>query len=459
MTHTTAARNSTRHWQALDREHHLHPFTDHKSLHKRGSRVITKAEGVYLWDSEGHRLLDGMAGLWCVNIGYGRSELSEAARRQMDELPYYNTFFQTSHPPVTELAQRLSELSPGDLNHVFFTNSGSECNDTVVRMVRRYWEIVGQPQRQIILSRENSYHGSTVAALSLGGMKPMHEQGGNTIAGVEHVMQPYWYRLAGDTPPEEFGLQAARDLENRITRLGPDKVAAFIAEPVQGAGGIIVPPDSYWPEVTRICKKHDILFVADEVICGFGRTGSWFGTQTYALEPDLMSTAKGLSSGYQPIGAVMVNDRVASTLVDGGEFYHGFTYSGHPVAAAVALENLRILEKESIVEIMANETAPYFQARVRELEDHPLVGEVRGVGMLAAIELSPNKTSRDRFDPEGDAGAMCRDYAMSHGLVMRATLDSMLLSPPLIITKAQVDEALGVARACLDLTAKAYGVR
>lgn len=457
---TVTARNSTRHWQALDREHHLHPFTDHKSMHRRGSRIITRAEGAYLYDSNDERLLDGMAGLWCVNIGYGRTELADAARAQMCELPYYNTFFQTAHPPAVELSQRLAELVPGDLNHAFFTNSGSECNDTVVRLVRHYWAVRGEPQRQVIISRDNAYHGSTVAALSLGGMKPMHGQGGGVIDGVEHIMQPYWYRLGEDLSPQEFGVKAADALAERIDQAGPDKVAAFIAEPIQGAGGIIVPPDTYWPRVMEICKEYGILFVADEVICGFGRTGQWFGSQTCQLQPDLMSLAKGLSSGYQPIGAVMVSDAIADTIInEGGEFYHGFTYSGHPVACAVALENLRILREEQIIERAATEVAPYLQSRVAELRDHPLVGEVRGVGMLAAIELSPDKASRARFEPEGDVGAMCRDYSMSHGLVMRATLDSMLLSPPLIITREQVDEIMEAAVKALDLTAKGYGIR
>ncbi len=454
MNRPTDNTPTTAEYQALDTAHHLHPFTDHRELHARGSRVITRAEGVWLWDSEGHRILDGMAGLWCVNLGYGREELVAAAARQMRELPYYNTFFQTAHPPAIELAAALAELAPGALNHAFFTSSGSEANDTVVRMVRHYWATRGEPGRSVIISRHNAYHGSTMAGASLGGMAPMHRQGGLPIPGIEHVAEPYWYRHGGDLDPEAFGLEAARDLERRIEALGSERVAAFIAEPIQGAGGVIVPPASYWPEVVRICRQHGILLVADEVICGFGRTGRWFGSQYYGIEPDLMPIAKGLSSGYLPIGAVLVADRIAETLIEeGGEFFHGYTYSGHPVACAVALESLRILREEGLVERVERDIGPYFQGRLRELLDHRLVGEIRGVGLIGAIQLTPDKASRARFEPEGRAGTACRNHAFANGLVMRAVQDSMVLSPPLVITREEVDELVARARRSLDQTA------
>jgi putrescine---pyruvate transaminase len=416
--------------QALDRGHHLHPFTDHKALRARGSRIIVRAEGVYLWDSEGERILDGMSGLWCVNVGYGRRELADAAHAQMLELPYYNNFFQTTHPPAVELARLLAEVTPPGLNQAFFTGSGSEANDTILRLVRRYWELAGEPARQIVISRRNAYHGSTVAGASLGGMSAMHAQGGLPIPGIEHVMEPWWYKLGGERSPEEFGLAAARAVAERIERVGPERVAAFIGEPVQGAGGVLVPPATYWPEVRRICEEHGILFVADEVICGFGRTGRWFGSETYDLAPDLMALAKGLSSGYLPIGAVMVSDRVAEMVVErGGEFFHGFTYSGHPACAAVAVANIGILRREGIVERVEREIGPYFQARLGELADHPLVGEVRGVGLLGAVQLTADKATRRLFMPEGRIGNLCRDHAFAHGLIMRAVYDSMVLAP------------------------------
>ena len=449
----------TEQWQELDRLHHLHPFTDSKSLHRKGSRVITRADGVYLWDSEGRKILDAMAGLWCVNIGYGREELARVAYEQMQQLPYYNTFFQTTHPPAVDLAELLSQVTPAHLNHVFFTNSGSEANDTVVRLVRHYWSARGKGSRKIIISRENAYHGSTMAGASLGGMKPMHKQGGLPIPDIEHITQPYWYSLGGDLSPEEFGLQAARALEDKILELGADRVAAFIGEPIQGAGGVIVPPRSYWPEISRICKKYEVLLVADEVICGFGRTGKWFASEYFGIEADLMSIAKGLSSGYLPIGGVMISDAVADVLINhGGEFQHGFTYSGHPACCAVAAANIRILRDERIIERAEAEIAPYLQARIREFESHPLVGEVRGVGMFGAVQLAKDKSKRSPFDSPGEAGNLCKDHCTDNDLVMRAVGDSMILSPPLIISKSEIDELMEKAGRAIDLTARDLGI-
>ncbi len=454
MSKPASTHNLTKEWQAIDSRHHLHPFTDYKATHAKGSRIITRGEGVYIWDSNGNRILDGMAGLWCVNVGYGRKELLDAAHRQMAELPYYNTFFQTSHPPALELARLLAEVTPEGLNHVFFTNSGSESNDTVLRTVRRYWELEGKPSKTIVISRKNAYHGSTIAGASLGGMTPMHRQGGLPIPDIVHITQPSWYLEGGDASPDEFGLDAARALERKIAELGEDRVAAFIAEPIQGAGGVVVPPDTYWPEIKRICERHEILLVADEVICGFGRTGKWFGSDYYDLKPDLMSIAKGLSSGYLPIGGVMFSDQVAEALIEkGGEFQHGFTYSGHPVCCAVATANVRILRDEGIVERVENDTGPYFQARLRELGDHPLVGEVRGAGLIAGILLVKDKRTRQRFVRPGDVGLICRDYSLDNGLVMRATEDSMVLSPPLVISREEIDELVTLARKSLDMTA------
>jgi putrescine aminotransferase len=446
---------STREWQLADSRHYLHPFTDFKALAEAGARIITRAEGVYLYDSEGRRILDGMSGLWCVNVGYGRRELAEVAYRQMLELPYYNSFFKSTHPPAIELARLLCEITPPQFQRVFYTGSGSEANDTIVRMVRRYWDVVGEPDRQIIISRENAYHGSTMAGASLGGMKPMHKQGGLPIPGIVHIEQPYWFENGRDWSPAEYGVRAARRLQECIEQLGAKNVAAFIGEPIQGAGGVIIPPETYWPEIQRICDHYGILLVADEVICGFGRVGRWFGHEHFGFRPDLMTLAKGITSGYQPLGAVMVSDRIAGVLVEkGGEFHHGFTYSGHPVACAVAVRNVRILQEEGLLERVRNDTGPYLQSRWRALGEHPLVGEARGIGFIGALELVADKATKRFFPNRGDVGLICREHCFANGLVMRAVQDTMIIAPPLIMERAHVDELVEKAWRCLDLTAR-----
>ncbi len=443
---------NTQQLQDIDGQHHIHPFTDHKALMEKGTRIITRADGVYLWDSDGNKILDGMAGLWCVNVGYGRQELVDAATDQMQELPYYNNFFQTTHPPAIELSKALVDISPSQFNHVFFTNSGSEANDTVVRMVRYFWALEGKPEKTVIISRENAYHGSTVAGSSLGGMKGMHAQGG-ILHDIEHIVQPYWYRSGSEMDPEEFGLKTAQALEIRIKEIGEDRVAAFIAEPVQGAGGVIIPPASYWPEIQRICKKYGILLIADEVICGFGRLGEWFGSEYFDIEADLMPIAKGLSSGYLPIGGLMVGDRVTETVINkGSDFNHGFTYSGHPAACAVALENIRILKDEKIIEKAKNELSPYLQKKWLALGDHPIVGEVRGLGMVGALELVKDKNTKTSYPSDQNVGTICRDFCFNNGLIMRAVGDAMIICPPLVISHSEINELIEKAKLCLDLT-------
>ncbi len=436
--------------QALDAAHHMHPFTANHELAEKGVRVITRANGVRLTDSEGREILDAMAGLWCVNIGYGRDELAEVAYRQMKELPYYNTFFMSTHVPAIALADKLAELAPGDLNHVFFASGGSEANDTNIRLVRRYWDLMGKPDKKVIISRKNAYHGTSVGSASLGGMQGMHAQGGLPIPDVVHINQPYWYLEGGEMSPEEFGIARARELEAKIDELGEGRVAAFIAEPIQGAGGVIVPPDSYWPEVSRICAERDILLIVDEVITGFGRTGNWFGSQTYDLEPDIMTIAKGLSSGYAPIGGSLVSDKVAD-VIGREEFTHGYTYSGHPVAAAVALENLRIIEEEKIVDHVRDEAAPYLAEKWHQLADHPFVGETKIVGMMASLALTADKSVRKPFEaPAGTVGYMVRERCFANNLIMRHVGDRMVISPPLVMTKSDIDDLFERAVKSLD---------
>ena len=451
---------TTQAWQALDAAHHLHPFSDAHSLNQLGSRVVMRGEGVRIWDSEGQCIIDGMAGLWCVNLGYGRKELAEAAYQQMLELPFYNTFFKTTHPPVIELSTLLAELTPPQFNHVFLTNSGSESNDTVIRMARHFWAAQGQPQKKTLISRINAYHGSTIGGASLGGMSYMHAQGDLPIPGIVHIEQPYWYVNGGELSPEEYGLKAARALEAKILELGAENVAAFIGEPIQGAGGVIIPPSTYWPEIQRICREHDILLISDEVICGFGRTGRWFGCEYFGFAPDLMPIAKGLSSGYQPIGGVMVGDRVAQVLMNSGDFNHGMTYSGHPVAAAVAAANLKILRDEGIVDRVRDDTGPYLQKKWQEaFADHPHLDDVRGVGFLAAFTWVKDKSRRELFANPGEVGTICRDIFFKNNLIMRAVGDSMVSAPPLVMTQTEIDEMIALAARCVDQTTNTLRAR
>jgi putrescine---pyruvate transaminase len=447
--------DSTTHYRALDAAHHIHPFSDMGALNEAGSRVIVKAEGVYLWDSEGKRLIDGMAGLWCVNVGYGRRELADAAYAQMCELPYYNAFFKTTHPPVAELSALLADVA-APFARFLFCNSGSEANDTALRAVHRYWALQGKPNKRHVIARHNAYHGSTIAGATLGGMSYMHEQMPSKMEHVTHIDQPYWFGEGGTLDEATFGLERARQLETKILELGADNVAAFIGEPFQGAGGVIFPPSTYWPEIERICRQYDVLLIADEVIGGFGRTGEWFAHRHFGFEPDVITMAKGLTSGYVPMGAVGLSKRIADAIVAGGEFTHGFTYSGHPVAAAVAIANLKLMQNEGIVERVKCDSGPYFQHRLRDaLARHPIVGEIAGAGLVAGIQLAEHPAKRERFDHADDIGTLCRDFCFDDGLVMRASHDRMLLSPPLVVTHAEIDEIVTRAKSAIDKTARA----
>lgn len=439
--------------QKIDAAHYLHPFSNHKELRAAGARMIVRGDGPYVYDTEGAEILDGMAGLWCVNIGYGRHELAEAAAAQLKELPFYNSFFACATPTPVLLSGKLAELAPAGINQVFYGSSGSEANDTALRIVRHYWALEGKPEKNIIISRTTAYHGSSIAATSLGGMAKMHKQLGGAVPNIVHVMPPYAFELAEPGESDhDFGIRAARAVEVAILEAGPDKVAAFIGEPVMGAGGVRIPPASYWPEVQAICRKYDVLLMLDEVITGYGRTGEWFAAKTFGIEPDTITTAKALTSGYQPLSALLIGDRIAATLVEkGGEFTHGYTYSGHPVACAVALKNLEIMEREGLVERVRTDTGPYFNRALRErLDDHPLVGEVRSIGLMAAIEIVSDKGSRSRHQPAGTAGLIVRDHAIAGGLMLRAIGDTLVMSPPLIWTRETIDLACERLRQALD---------
>ena len=444
--------------QALDTAHYLHPFTDFKDLSGKGARVMTRGEGIYVWDSDGNKILDGMSGLWCVNVGYGRKELADAAHHQMMTLPYYNSFFQTTNVPAVELAATLARLAPDagerTFNHVFYSSSGSESNDSNVRMVRRYWDLLGQPQRKVIIGRVNGYHGSTMAAASLGGMSGMHAQGDLPLPNMTHIGQPYYFEngRAGESEAE-FGIRAAGWLEEKILQLGADKVAAFIAEPLQGAGGVIIPPTTYWAEIQRIVDKYGVLLISDEVICAFGRLGHWFAYEKFGYRPDLVTFAKAVTSGYIPLGGVMVGNRVAQVLIEkGGEFNHGYTYSGHPVACAVGLANIALMEKDQLPQRVKNDIGPYLAKRYVELNEHPLVGIAETCGFTAGLVLVKNKKTKERFEESLSVGMLCRKHCFQSGLIMRAVGDRMIIAPPLIMTHAQIDEMMDLIVRCLDLT-------
>ena len=442
---------STAQLQEMDAAHHLHPFTDHKELREAGTRIISRAEGAFIYDTEGHELLDAMAGLWCVNIGYGRKEMADAAAAQMMELPFYNNFFKCTTPAPTLLAKKLAELAPAHINQVMFGSSGSESNDTALRLVRHYWALLGKPEKNKIISRDWAYHGSTVAGASLGGMSAMHEQLNGAVPNIEHVMQPYTFELSEkDESDEAFGLRAAKAVEDAILKAGAENVAAFIAEPIQGAGGVRIPPASYWPEIQRICKKYDVLIMLDEVVTGYGRTGAWFAAQSMQIEADTMTTAKALTSGYQPLSALLISDRIAKVLEEkGDEFFHGYTYAGHPVACAVALKNIEIIESEGMIEQVRDETGPYLAAALKKhIAGHSIVGEVRTFGFIGAIEIVADKQTNVRFDC--DAGTILRDHMLNHGLMMRSVEDTMIMSPPLMWTTDTIDLMIERTLAALD---------
>ena len=444
---------TTEQWQKIDSAHHLHPFTDFKELINTGTRVIISGKGNYVIDSENNKILDMMAGLWCVNIGYGRKELAEVAYEQMQLLPYYNSFFKTATTPSIELSKVLADIAPEGIERFFYGSSGSESNDTVVRLVRRYFDILGKKNKKTFISRTFAYHGSTMASASLGGMQAMHDQGDLPLPGFVHAMPPYQYKFGKNISEDEFCKLAVNDIEKKIIEIGSDNVAAFIGEPIQGAGGVIVPPQNYWNLIQDLCKKYDILLCIDEVICGFGRTGEWFGSQHYNIKPDVITFAKGITSGYLPLSGIGIGKKISDVMINqGGEFYHGYTYSGHPVACAVAVENIRIIKEEGMIENVKKNIAPYLQKRMREFENHPLVGEVRGEGLLVGVELVKNKEKKELFDPVGKVGNICKDHCINNNLIMRAVRDGMMCSPPLTISKDDIDKCVERLKISLDAT-------
>ncbi|SDI60247.1 4-aminobutyrate---pyruvate transaminase [Paraburkholderia steynii] len=439
-----------------DINHYLHPYTN-LSLHREvGPMVIERGEGVYVYDSEGNRYLEGLGGLFCASLGFSETRLADAADRQMRKLPFYHAFGHKSSEPSILLAEKLISMAPVPMSKVFFANSGSEANDTAVKLIWYFNNAIGRPQKKKIISRTRAYHGVTIASASLTGLQNNHRDFDLPIDRILHTDCPHFYRygLPGESE-EQFATRCAESLERLILEEGADTIAAFFAEPVMASGGVIVPPVTYMEKVQAVLKRHDILLVADEVICGFGRTGNMFGSQTFGMQPDMITMAKQLSAGYLPISALMVNERIYRGLVTESEkigtFGHGFTYSGHPVCAAVALETLKIYEQDGILEHVRAVT-PHFQERVAELGRHPLVGEARGAGLLAAVELVADKASREPFAPSEGVAAYAGTRALSHGLITRALGDTVNFCPPLIVTRAQIDEMFDAAKHALDDT-------
>lgn len=441
---------------ARDIAHVLHPYTN-SSLHRtRGPLVIEHGDGIHVIDDQGNRYIEALSGLFCASLGFSEQRLVEAATRQMNKLPFYHTFGHKSNQPVVELAERLLALAPVPMSKVFFANSGSEANDTAVKLVWYYHNAIGKPEKKKIISRIKAYHGVTVATASLTGLPGNHRDFDLPIAGILHTDCPGYYRfgLPGESE-EDFATRCARSLEELILREGPDTVGAFIAEPVMVSGGCIVPPESYFAKIQSVLKKYDVLLIADEVICGFGRTGNMFGCETYGMVPDMMTMAKQLSAAYQPISALMINTKVFDAIVAESEkigtFGHGFTYGGHPVAAAVALETLKIYEERDILGHVRS-LAPHFQQALRHLGEHPLVGEARGVGLVGTLELVQDKRTRENFPPTMGVAVQAGKFSEIHGVITRASGDNVNLCPPLIITEVELDDLVVRIERTLDDT-------
>ncbi len=429
---------------ARDIAYSLHPYTNAVRHEAEGPLVITRGKGIYVYDENGREYIEGLAGLWCVSLGWGERRLIDAAVRQMEKLPYYHSFTHKAIDVTIELAEKLIKIAPVPMSKVFFANSGSEANDTVVKMVWYFNNALGRPKKKKIIARQRGYHGVTVAAASLTGLPNNHRDFDLPIHNIMHTDCPHHYRFAKPGESEEqFATRLADSLEKLILAEGPDTVAAFIAEPVMGAGGVLIPPKTYFEKIQAVLKKYDVLFCVDEVICGFGRTGNLFACQTFDLKPDIMSVAKALSSSYLPISAVMINEKVYAALRENsnkiGTFGHGYTYSGHPVSAAVALETLKIYEERDIMR-QVKSVVPTFEKSIRKFADHPLVGEVRQVGLVGAVELVKNKATKESFDPAKMVGMTCAKFCQENGLITRAVGESVCFSPPLIITAAEIED-------------------
>jgi putrescine aminotransferase len=444
---------SLREWQRDDLSYILHPATPLKAHGEEGPKILVEGHGIYVKDLEGRQYIDGLAGLWNVNIGHGRSEIGAAIREQSNKLGFAPSFFGFSNLPAIELAKKLIDMAPSRLTRVFYTSGGSETNESAFKIARYYFKLNGQPDRFKIISRHQAYHGMSMGALSATGIARHREMAEPLVPGFSFIPAPYCYRCELGLTYPTCELACAKALEQKMQEEGPDSVAAFIGEPIMGAGGAIVPPPEYWPMIEAICRKYGVLLILDEVITGFGRTGKWFALEHWDLSPDMLSLAKGISSGYVPLGASLITEEIYRDLVDkapaGAPFPHGFTYNGHPVACVAALKNIEIMAQEHLIE-QAAEVGAYFQERLGTFESHPLVGDVRGMGLMAGVELVRDKHSKEPFEPIGTAGALVATQAFEHGLICRAIADTVAFAPPLCITKSQVDDVVRIFAEALD---------
>jgi len=443
----------------LDRRHVFHPFTVLRDHERAGPRMMVKGQGVTLWDDHGREYLDVMAGLWCVNVGYGRPELAEAMREQALKLPYYHSFSSMGTDPPAQLAERLLAIAPGQMSKVFFGSSGSDANDTQLKLIWFYNNCLGRPEKKKIISRLRGYHGVTIASASLTGLEAMHQNFDLPLPMIRHTRAPYrLWEADPDMNDGEFVAALTDDLEAMILAEGPETVAAFIAEPVQAAGGVIVPPAGYFPAIQEVLHRYEVLMIADEVVSGFGRLGSWFGSEVLNIQPDLITIAKGVTSAYVPLSACMVSEPIWRVLVEGSgdsAFSHGYTYSSHPLAAAVAMANLDVIERENLVE-QAGVRGAYLQRRLREtFSDHPLVGEVRGKGLIGAVEFVAAHDPVKAFEPGEKIGARVTRACLERGLITRAlpAADTIAFSPPFVISESEIDQAVTVALEAVDAVA------
>ena len=435
----------------------LHPYVNLARFRETGPMIIERGQGVYVYDTEGKAYLEGMAGLWCTALGYGNEELVEAATTQMRKLSFAHLFTGKSHDPAIELAEKLKEIAPVPISKTFFCGSGSEANDTQVKLIWYLNNALGRPNKKKIISRQKGYHGVTIVAASLTGLPANHRDFDLPLPGFLHTSCPHHYRYAkAGESEEDFASRLAAELDELIVKEGPDTVAAFIAEPVMGAGGVIVPPKTYFEKIMKVCGKHDVFMISDEVICGFGRLGTTFGCEKLGFRPQSISIAKMLSSAYLPIAGVMIQEDLYQAMLSEskkiGVFGHGFTYGGHPVSAAVALKALEIYARDRIVE-KAAERGVQFQARLKKIGEHPLVGEARGLGLIGGVELVADKSTKRAFSPQHGVAARAVQFAEAEGLIVRAVLgDVLTLSPPLIINAREVDELFDRLTLALDKT-------